>query len=129
MLTVKKLTPEMTRSPELGELIDYMQKPFSKDDLLKRINETLEYLDNIVQKKARLISLTSHRQKASEYQCIARLELLRKRVLENLKENFEKSYLHREKESIKEAINSTQSKLKEIRKKRENIERKAFGNL
>jgi DNA-binding response OmpR family regulator len=129
ILSVLKLTPKMTGLPEFGELIDYIQKPFSKEALIERVNETLENLKVISQKKARLISLASNRQKASKYQGIARLELLRKRVLENLKENLEKTSVPSEKEELNEAINSEQSSLQEIRKKRENIEKKAFGNL
>ncbi|MFQ5801125.1 MAG: response regulator, partial [Candidatus Hydrothermarchaeales archaeon] len=54
MLTAKDLTPEITARKDIGELVDYIQKPFTKDSLIKKVNSILGDLESIAHKKSRL---------------------------------------------------------------------------
>jgi CheY-like chemotaxis protein len=39
MLTAKNITPSIVAREEIGELVDYIQKPITKDSLIKKVEE------------------------------------------------------------------------------------------
>ena len=123
MLTAKKLTAETTEREELEELVDYIQKPFTKNKLIEKVNSILENIKSINNKNA-VLSSTMDKDSIKEYQFTVKNELLYGNVIETLKENLERTKAPYELEVIKEAIESQESKIANLIKRREEIEKK-----
>lgn len=90
MLTINALTPEVIRRKEMGELIDYITKPFRKEDLIKKVNSILEDISRIAQQKAKLRSLMQDISVGEAYEIAARSERLHKSLADTLTAALEK---------------------------------------
>jgi CheY-like chemotaxis protein len=122
MLTAKSLTPETAEREDIKELIDYIEKPFTKDSLIRRVNYSIiEDLETISEKKSRLEALVSDDETLASYEIAARLERLHKSILATLSESYEGVNDLR----ILEAIESQKRAIEILRGKREEIEKKA----
>jgi CheY-like chemotaxis protein len=122
MLTAKSLTPETAEREDIEELVDYIEKPFTKDSLIRRVNcSIIEDLDTISEKTSRLKALVSDDETLASYEITARLERLHKSILATLSESYEGKNDMR----ILEAIESQKRAIEIFRGKREGIEKKA----
>jgi CheY-like chemotaxis protein len=124
MLTAISLTPEIAGRGDIDELVDYIEKPFTKDSLIKRVNYSIiDDLDDISKKKVKLASLVEDGEIAESYEISARLEKLHKSILTTLKQNFD--YIEPfERKNIREAILSQKKAIEMFKSKREEIERR-----
>jgi CheY-like chemotaxis protein len=121
MLTAKSLTPETAAREDIEELVDYIQKPFTKDSLIRRVNYSIiEDLDNIAEKKSRLKAVAGDDETLVSYEIAARLERLHKSILATLSENYNRKYDLR----ILDAIESQKRAIEKIRGKRVAIEKR-----
>ena len=122
MLTAKSLTPKTAARKDIDELVDYIEKPFTRDSLIKKVNYSIiEDLETISEQKARLRRVVDE-ETASTYEGIARLERLHKSILSTFKDHVDKKGLFDE--DIKEAILSQQQAIQALKNKREEIERR-----
>jgi CheY-like chemotaxis protein len=120
MLTAKSLTPETAEREDIEELVDYIEKPFTKDSLIKRVNYSIiEDLDTIAEKKSRLKAVVKDDKTLASYEIAARLERLHKSILATLKESYDKM----NDPSILEAIESQKKAIEIFRGKREAVEK------
>jgi len=90
MLTINALTPEVIRRKEMGELVDYIAKPFGKEELIKKVNSILEDIGRIAQEKAKLRSLVRDMSISDAYEITARSERLHKSLTDTLTAALEK---------------------------------------
>lgn len=122
MLTAKSLTPETAAREDIKELFDYIEKPFSKESLIKKVNYSIiEDLEKISEKKARL-RLEVNEKTASDYEIAARLERLHKSILVTLKESLDKTEYFDEREGIRKAVEFHQRSIEAFRNKRDEME-------
>lgn len=125
MLTAKSLTPETAERDDIEELVDYIQKPFTKDSLIKRVNYSIiEDLDNISENKSRLKAVVNDEKTFVSYEISARLERLHKSILTTLSESYERVNDIR----ILEAIKSQKKAIEILRERREGIEKRLNEN-
>ncbi len=88
MLTAKQLTPETTTREDITELVDYIQKPFTSEGLVKKVDAIFESLENIAKEKARLSSESGDRSAAVLYENAARQERLNLSLISTLNERL-----------------------------------------
>jgi two-component system response regulator VicR len=116
----RSLTPETAERDDIEELVDYIEKPFTKDSLIKRVNYSIiEDLDTIADKKSRLKTVVKDDKTLATYEIAARLERLHKSILSTLKESYDKM----SDPTILEAIESQKSAIEKFRSKKEAIEK------
>ncbi|RMF90844.1 MAG: response regulator [Methanobacteriota archaeon] len=121
MLTAISLGPDTLKRREVDELIDYIQKPFTKGSLTKKVNEILEALEEVDRTGSQMKGTGP--EKLAEYREIVKKELLHENLLATLRENLKTQPRPYEAEITKEAISSEQEKLQELVARREEIER------
>ncbi len=123
MLTAKSLTPETARREDISELVDYIQKPFTRESLINRVNYCIiEDLEDIAEKRSRLSFSAEGKETASNFETVARLERLHISILATLEENLARNDLF-EKEETFEAIEYQKREIEALKQKREQIEK------
>jgi len=121
MLTVKNMSPHYFYSKEVEGLVDYINKPFSKKDLLERIREILE-------ERRRIEAIREGRGKApskvvEEYEEILRSERLYRNLLKSLEFSLSKMDVNtRDYKLVKDAINYGKLLVGRIREKKQAYE-------
>ncbi len=124
MLTAKSLTPETAEREDIEELVDYIQKPFTKDSLIRKVNYSIiEDLDIIAEKKSRLKAAACDDKILASYETSARLERLHKSMIATLSESYDRMNDLR----ILEAIESQKKAIEILRERREWIEKRLNG--
>jgi CheY-like chemotaxis protein len=123
MLTAKPLTPETAARHDMEWLVDYIEKPFSKDSLIKKVNyNIIEDLDRISEKKRKLLSVVDE-ETATNYEISARLERLHKNIIATLKKGLSRADQPLEAADIHEAIASHRASIDLYGSQRESIEK------
>jgi CheY-like chemotaxis protein len=122
MLTVKKMSPQYFYSDDVEGIVDYINKPFSKDELIDRVRTLLEEVDRIESLKEDVKSSTPEFMK--HYEEISKTE----RLYENLMKSLEFSLTRLDNNSqdyeiVKDAIDYGKVLLERIREKKENYEK------
>ncbi len=126
MLTAKILTPDIVRREDIGEIMDYIQKPIRKDNLIKKVSEILGVLENIAEKKAKLKTEIDE-ETVSAYEVVARAEPLHKSMLKTLEGLFGTAAALNSGGSVNEDIQSQQRTVEMFKKKRIEIEARLLG--
>lgn len=121
MLTVKTLSPEYFYSNDVEGLVDYINKPFSKKDLLRRVEDILEEARNISAKKIEHHDVPE--QFFKEYEELSKAE----RLYENLGRSLEYSLEKMDPDSkdyhlIKDALEYGRLLLEKIKEKKAGYE-------
>jgi len=117
MLTAKSLTAETSRREEIDELVDYIQKPFTKNGLVEKVEGILEKL------KVSAEAFPGVEESIiKEYQRIVKLELLHESMVSTLKENLERITSPYEASVTREAISAERRKIEELVQRRLGIE-------
>ena len=122
MLTVKPLTPEIIMGRDVGELVDYIQKPIKKEMLIRSVNTILEHLLKIAEKKALVSAELRDRETAIMYEIAARKERLHESMSSTLKDLLKETDNPEEAEGIKDAIASQERAMELFRSWREELE-------
>ncbi|RMF89259.1 MAG: response regulator [Methanobacteriota archaeon] len=122
MLTAKSLTPETVARPDIEQLIDYIQKPFTRQSLIEKVNLILSRLQRLSENEAAPGAGADSLFK--EYTDIVKAEWLHESLLETLQQGLKGIDEPYEIEVAKEAIASEQLKLDELKKKRKEIEKR-----
>jgi two-component system response regulator VicR len=122
MLTVKAMSPQYFYSDEVEGLVDYINKPFPKKELIDRVKTIFEEARRIESVKKGLKSTTPEFMK--EYEEISRTE----RLYENLLSGLEYSLLKMEGGShdyklVKDALDYGKVLLERIKEKKEAYEK------
>ena len=122
MLTVKTMSPQYFYNSEVEGLVDYINKPFSKKELLYRVKTILEEVEGVDAVKKGLKSVSPDFLK--EYEEVSRSE----RLYENLLGSLEYSLSRMDKTSqdyrfVKEAIDYGKVLLERISEKKKAFER------
>ena len=122
MLTVKTMSPQYFYNSEVEGLVDYINKPFSKKELLYRVKTILEEVEGVDAVKKGLKSVSPDFLK--EYEEVSRSE----RLYENLLGSLEYSLSRMDKTSqdyrfVKEAIDYGKVLLERINEKKKAFER------
>lgn len=122
MLTVKTMSPKYFYSDEVEGLVDYINKPFSKNDLAKRVKNILNDVSRIETVKDTLKKTTPGFMK--EYEEISKTQ----RLYQNLMKSLEFSLARMDKKSedytlIKDALDYGNVLLDRIKEKKENYEK------
>ncbi len=122
MLTVKSMTPAYFYKDEVEGITDYINKPFSNDQLISRVRSILDESEKIKGIKEVLHDISPGF--GAEYAEVVRAE----RLYENLKKSMELSLSRRDKGTeeynmIKDAFDYCQLLLLRIREKKEGFER------
>ncbi len=84
MLTTKGLVPSVLEKEEIDDLVDYIVKPFTKESIIKRLENIQDTQDRIDDIKSRLIEIDE--KLADEYDRIFKAEKLHKSLLNTLLE-------------------------------------------
>lgn len=126
MLTAKALTPEVIAREEIGELVDYIQKPFTKRSLIEKVNEILESLREIREKKKKLDSVVDDPETIDTYEFLARTERLHQSMLRTLNRVFEETSEEEPEraEELKEVLAAQREAVERLRKGRLEIEKR-----
>jgi len=117
MLTAKVLTPEIIRKTEIGELVDYIQKPFTKGDLVEKVTAILEHLERIAYCKSRLAPMVGNPATLEEYEALLKGERLHRRlldILENSHESKEGEGLEDAISTLRQGVDGFRNRIKEI---------------
>jgi CheY-like chemotaxis protein len=129
MLTAKTLSLDIMCQEDIEELVDYIQKPFSKDGLIKRVNKILKSSDQRASKKDRHISGLEDSVSKKFSKRIKRLQKLHEGMLRTLKANLEETSANLEETSnptdsamIKEAIEYQKITIKTLENKKSEID-------
>jgi CheY-like chemotaxis protein len=124
MLTAKPLTVETAGRKEIEGLVDYIEKPFSKESLLKKVNyNIIEDLEAIKEKKDKLREVVDEKA-VYKYEIAARVERLHKSILATLKKSIERIEEPLEASAILESINEQERAIEKFKNNREKIEKK-----
>ncbi len=121
MLTAKQLNPESVKRKDFQELVHYIQKPFTKASLIKKVDSILKELKKISKKKKRLAK-KGFDAILKEYESISRLEMLSKSALDNLKDNIERTEDLAKIENINQAIVFQELAVENLRIRKREIE-------
>lgn len=113
MLTAKALTPETAQRDDIEEIIDYIQKPFTKERLIKKVDSIFHGLEIISKEKAELKSDVNLK-RLEELNKMLKAEMLHKSILVVLKHNLKNAPDAFEKEILVEAIFKQETKLNEL---------------
>jgi CheY-like chemotaxis protein len=123
MLTAKSLTPETSTRIDIKELVDYIEKPFTKETLLKKVNDgIIKDLISIAEKRAKMRETVKDEVTLNSYEIAARLERLHKSIYTNLVESLGKIEDPAEVTKVQNSIQSHQQSIDLFRGKRESIE-------
>lgn len=124
MLTAKPLTVETAGRKEIEGVVDYIEKPFSKESLVKKVNYSIiEDLEAIKEKKEKLREVVDEKA-VSNYEIAARLERLHKSILVTLKKSLDRIDEPLESSEILKSIAEQESAIEKFKNKREKIEEK-----
>ncbi len=118
MLTAKILTPGVIGEKDVTQLVDYIQKPFSKEGLLKRVDVILNRLSRDAPAQDKPIV----KAEKESYQKILRLIQLHENMLNTLNENLKESKDPVEAQNIKQAIEYQENNLKALMEKKRGME-------
>jgi CheY-like chemotaxis protein len=122
MLTAKPLTQEAIEKNNFEGLVDYIEKPFSREDLLRKINiNIIEGLEIIEDTKADLKSKGGDENVITEYESSAKLEMLHANVALNLKEILEEIDKPIDRGDLRSAVESQERAAELFKKKRMDI--------
>jgi DNA-binding response OmpR family regulator len=120
MLTAKPLTPEIIGGENVKELVDYIQKPFSKESLLKRVNRIIEEAIKTRESAKDFPTIED----AKKYKKVLRLKKLHQNMLDTLKKNLTKKNSPSDEKILEEAIEYQESTLKSLDELKKEIEEK-----
>ncbi|MFV2040589.1 MAG: response regulator [Candidatus Hydrothermarchaeales archaeon] len=123
MLTAKMLTPEDAARHNITELLDYIQKPITKDGLTTKVSEILRVLENLSQKKSLLKQEIASGDVISTYEIVSRAENLHRSMLKIFKDMFG-AVGTTDYEGLKDAIQTQERSIELFRKRREAIEKR-----
>ena len=115
MLTVKKLTHETILSNEIGEIVDYIQKPFTKDSLLNRVNQLINESDEISAEKTKLRAAACDENLIDHFERTHRAEKLHKKILGMLRQSLENMGSPDEVAALEKAIEIQEQKIEWIK--------------
>jgi CheY-like chemotaxis protein len=123
MLTVKTLSPQYFYSEEIEGIVDYINKPFSKDELIERVQSVIEDVDKMRSVKSELKTAPPDFMK--DYDEIVKTE----KLYENLNKSLEFSLTKIDKSSkdyniLKDALNYGKVLLERVRERK-----KTYNNL
>ena len=122
MLTAKMLMPEDAARQDITELLDYIQKPITKDSLTSKVSEILGVLENLSQKKLLLKQEIGSGDEISAYEIVSRAEKLHRSMLKTFRGMFDVTG-GEDSESLREAIQSQERAIEIFREKRRAIEK------
>ncbi|RMF89172.1 MAG: response regulator [Methanobacteriota archaeon] len=123
MLTAKPLTAETAGRRDIEELVDYIEKPFTKETLIQKVNYSIiEDLDRIEREKSRLLSASGDRGMAAAYERAARRERLHRSMVATLKESLSRTEDPGERSKLREAISTGQKTLEGFKSYIEELE-------
>ncbi len=122
MLTVKTMSPEYFYSDDVEGLVDYINKPFSKQELVDRVKKILSEVGRIDEVKKGLELAAPDFM--GEYEELARTE----RLYENLLKSMELSLIRmdgktRDYKLIKDALDYGKVLLKQVRERKKEYEK------
>lgn len=123
MLTVKKISADTMKKEEIGGLVDYITKPFSKEGLTESIRKILETSSEIESKKPILQKIKP--KLAEEYKETKEALALHRNLIENLLElmaDYLDDSLWKDKTEIEEAIEKEQDLVDSLEKKVKELE-------
>ena len=122
MLTAKKITPEIIKENDVGELVNYIEKPFTKESLTKKVEETLLKLADIEKHSAELEG-EEEDINVSNYKTAAKRELIHRNLSLNLKDILSMPDTEEDTnlDEIHNAIKTQEKMIDVFRKKREEI--------
>lgn len=92
MVTVKSILPEMqSKSMDIGELVDYVEKPFTRETLLNRVTAIFDTVAEIENMRKRLESIRDTQLSAmiEEYETQAKASLLHRNIRITLQETLQ----------------------------------------
>jgi|GEM_PF-468328 len=128
MLTATPLTPEVAGRKDITELVDYIEKPFSQEMLISRVNYSIiEDLEEISRNRSRLSASGWDEKTMTEYETAARLERLHRSILSTLEDSLNRMGRFKRVE-IEEAIEAQKKAIGVFRSIIEDVERRAFGS-
>lgn len=115
MLTVKKLTHETVMGSEIGELVDYIQKPFTKESLLKRVNCLVQESEDIAAEKTLLREAALAENIIDDFEKTMRAEKLHEKILGILRRSLETMNSPDEASVLEKAIELQEQKIEWIK--------------
>ncbi|RMF89609.1 MAG: response regulator [Methanobacteriota archaeon] len=123
MLTVKAMSPQYFYSKDAEGIMDYINKPFSKKELLDRVKGVLDTVATINAMRERLADAAAP-DLIKEYEDLLRAEQLYKNLNMSLRLSLERSEKGSEDHKLlKEAVEYGKVLLKEVKKKKDTYER------
>jgi CheY-like chemotaxis protein len=123
MLTVKTMSPQYFYSKEAEGILDYINKPFSKKELLVRVGKVFETISKVELMKGELKHVAAQNL-IEEYEDL----LMAERLYENLKTSLDFSLAKSEKDTdnhklIKDAKEYGEVLLDEVKKKKKTYDK------
>ncbi len=118
MLTAKTLTPEVAGRDDIGELVNYIQKPFHMNVLMKKIGKIFEGLQGIEQNSGPEVDVTL----ITELKKILREEMLYENIQATLKGNIKRLHNPYEAELMMGALYLQEVKVNQLRSRKAEIE-------
>jgi CheY-like chemotaxis protein len=123
MLTVKAMSPQYFYSKEAEGILDYINKPFSKKELLRRLRKIFETISKVELMKGRLKHVAAQNL-IKEYADL----LMAERLYENLKTSLDFSLTKLEKDTedhklIEDAKEYGRVLLEEVKKKKKTYDK------
>ncbi|RLG39276.1 MAG: two-component system response regulator [Candidatus Alkanophagales archaeon] len=120
MLTAVPLTTETLRREEIEGLVDYIVKPFTRESLLKKVEELLKSINETRAKKEEIKKVLGENA-AEEYERLVKARNLHKSLINTLKQ------LHSSSPSFKYVIASEERLVKIYETRVRELERCALG--
>lgn len=115
MLTVKKLSHETAVSSEIGELVDYIQKPFTKESLVNRVNRLISESEELEAEKTKLRAASCEEHMIDHFERTRRAEELHKKILGILRQSLENMGSPDEVAALEKAIEIQEQKIEWIK--------------
>lgn len=102
MLTARPLSEDKLYSREIENIVDYVEKPFDKEKLVKKIKEALHSFQKI--DKIASILKSFYPELEEEYENLKRGEMLHRNLKSVLEQHLKKVVDEEERRSVEEAI-------------------------
>lgn len=123
MLTVEELTLAKVVKEDLEELTGYIEKPFSKTELIDTVEHVTEEMNRICEKASEIGTKGNNNKLIDKYIEINRKILLHKRLIGRLKEMIDEDRLQKEITDIRDILKSEKLSLKMLKLRKKIIKR------
>lgn len=121
MLTVKPLTLDVLYSKEVERIIDYIQKPFTKQELVKKVKEIFSSVSAFERFREKLRPFLT--QFEEEYEGLKKGETLHTNLIKVLEGELKKAENEQEKKLLSDSINYEEIVIEMYKKRLSELER------